>query len=494
MNQTLYWYDYETFGLNPKSDRPAQFAGIRTNLELEEIGEPINIYCKPSPDALPSPQSCLITKITPQFCQANGILEHEFASIIFRQLSEPGTISVGYNNIKFDDEFNRFLFWRNLFDCYAHTWKDECSRWDLTKLVQALYALRPDAIIWPCNDNGVVSTRLEDLCKANNIYHESAHDALSDVRATIALARLIKKVEPSLFDYCLKLRNKTFVLSQFLSRSNKKPEFRPINQRSPILHVSSMFGATRGFLGIVYPLSVHPMNSNEIIVWDLQYDPSILVGLNADHIKARLFTRNEDLPNGIKRLPITTIAINQSPFVIYDRSVLTEERASQLGIDLEQIAKHVEQAKKLQLDISLWQKVYNGNHEIPDVDDHLYKGFISNSDRALLERARQMNGYDLSRHSWSFNDPRLNELVFRYRARNFPDFLTQEESEKWKMVCIEKINNKLPAFNCELETLGSSATSLDAMILDQLQTWVQCHYEKIGIELHDSNQGILKPR
>ncbi len=483
MNETFFWYDYETFGLESRSDRPAQFAGIRTNLELEEVDESVNVYCKPSSDTLPSPMSCLITAITPQYCQKNGVPEYEFASIVSRELSAPNTIGVGYNNIKFDDEFNRFLFWRNLFDPYAHTWKNGCGRWDLTKVVQALYALKPNAIIWPQAENKIVSTKLEDLCKANNISHESAHDALSDVRATIALAKLIKNVEPKLFDYCFKLRNKDFVLSQFSSINIKKSELPPIDKRSPILHVSPMFGAARGFLTMVYPLLVHPTNDKEIIVWDLQSDPSVLADLSADEIKTRIFTRNEDLPNDMKRLPIKTIAINQSPFVIKDLRVLTNERASQLDIDLDQIEKHVERARKLQLDISVWQKVYSRGYDPVDVDESLYQGFIQDSDRAQLERAKKLNGSDLSKSTWSFTDSRLNELVFRYRARNFPDHLNSEELEKWKGICFEKIAKKMPVFNKELEELRSKVSNSEASILEQVQLWAQHLCENAGTKL-----------
>lgn len=483
MNETFFWYDYETFGLDPRSDRPAQFAGIRTNLDLEEIDKPINVYCKPSLDTLPSPRSCFITGITPQFCQENGVAEYAFASIVSRELSAPNTIGVGYNSIKFDDEFNRFLFWRNLFDPYAHTWQNGCSRWDLTKIVQALYAFKPDAIIWPQAENKIISTKLEDLCKANNISHESAHDALSDVRATIALARLIKKVEPKLFDYCFKLRNKDFVLSQFSSINTKKPELPPIDQRSPILHVSSMFGAEKGFLAMVYPLAVHPTNSNEIIVWDLQSDPSVLTDLSADEIKTRIFTRNEDLPHDLKRLPIKTIAINQSPFVVNNLRVLTHERASQLNIDLDHIEKHVELARKLQLDMSLWPKVYNRSYDPVDVDESLYQGFISPAERTQLERAKKLNGSDLAKSKWSFIDSRLNELVFRYRARNFPEYLNSEELEKWKCICLEKMDKKMLAFKKELEELRSEASHSKTVVLDQVQLWGQYLRENVDTKL-----------
>ena len=211
---TFFWHDYETFGIQPRSDRPAQFAGIRTDSELNEIGEPVMLYCKPGADYLPSPEACLLTGITPQHCAEHGVPEHQFAAAIERELATPGTISVGYNSIRFDDEVTRFLFWRNLIDPYAREWQNRCSRWDLLDVVRACYALRPEGITWPTTDTGQPSFKLEHLTRANGIAHEAAHDALSDVRATIALARLIRDKQPRLFAFCLSLRQKDTVRHQ----------------------------------------------------------------------------------------------------------------------------------------------------------------------------------------------------------------------------------------------------------------------------------------
>ncbi|MGL4994969.1 MAG: exodeoxyribonuclease I, partial [Deefgea sp.] len=184
MTHTFFWHDYETFGAVPRLDRPSQFAGIRTDGELNEIGEPLMIYCQPANDFLPDPFACLLTGITPQTCLEKGVPENQFANQIERELATPGTIGVGYNTIRFDDEVTRYLFWRNLMDPYAREWQNDCSRWDLLDVVRATYALRPAGIEWPINEEGKVSFKLEMLSAANGLVHEAAHDALSDVRAT----------------------------------------------------------------------------------------------------------------------------------------------------------------------------------------------------------------------------------------------------------------------------------------------------------------------
>ena len=225
---TFFWHDYETFGRVPRRDRPAQFAGIRTDADLNETGESVMHYCQPAPDYLPDPESCLLTGIVPQLCLEKGLPEYQFADAIEGQLAQPGTVGVGYNSIRFDDEVTRHLFWRSLMDPYAREWQNQCGRWDLVDLVRAAWALRPEGIEWPRHDDGRPSFKLEHLSKANGLAHEAAHDALSDVRATIALARLIKTRQPRLWDFCLKLRKKDAVLQE-------------MGVGRPFLHISGMY-------------------------------------------------------------------------------------------------------------------------------------------------------------------------------------------------------------------------------------------------------------
>ncbi|WP_287984623.1 exodeoxyribonuclease I, partial [Diaphorobacter sp.] len=336
---TFLWHDYETFGANTRRDRPAQFAAVRTDAELNEIGEPLMIYCRPANDYLPDPQSCLITGITPQLCLEKGLPEREFAARIEAEMALPGTIGVGYNTIRFDDEITRFMFWRNLMDPYAREWQNQCGRWDLLDVVRLTYALRPEGIAWPEVD-GKPSFRLEHLSKANGLAHEAAHDALSDVRATIALARLILSHNPRLFDFALSLHKKDRVAAELRLPTTAQ-------EARPFLHVSGMFPAERGCLAVMWPLASHPTNKNELLAWDLAQDPSELARLSADEIRTRLFTRAADLPEGVTRLPLKSVHLNKSPMVVGNVSTLTPAMAGRWGIDLEQAAQHAEAARRL---------------------------------------------------------------------------------------------------------------------------------------------------
>jgi len=466
MTHTFFWHDYETFGATPRSDRPAQFAGIRTDLDLNQMGEPIMLYCKPALDALlPSPQACLITGITPSLCEKQGVTEREFAACIEHALATPGTIGVGYNSIRFDDEVTRFLFWRNLIDPYAREWQNNCGRWDLLDVVRGLYALFPDSLSWPRNEAGNVSFKLAELSVANGLVHENAHDALSDVRATIALARLIKKAQPKFFNFCLTLRSKEVVRTQIC-----------LNAKRPLLHISGMYGLERSCLALVWPLAEHPTNKNEVIVWDLTSDPSILQGLAPDEIRTRLFSKQDELPNNTLRLPIKTVSLNKSPFIMHDLRVLTPLRIARLAIDIDLIFRHAENAKELNLAPNLWHDVYKrDSYEALDVDEDLYGGFLSNHDRYLLNRLRALAPDLLAVENPQFGDKRLQALFFRYRARNFPHSLKAQEHVDWQSFCAKKFTSKLESFWKEFNSLEQVATEAQSIILRDIKIWVELH-------------------
>lgn len=424
---TFLWHDYETFGAVPRRDRPAQFAAIRTDADLNEIGEPVMLYCQPANDFLPDPQSCLITGITPQHCLEHGVPEHEFAAVIEAAFSEPNTIGVGYNTIRFDDEVTRFLFWRNLIDPYAREWQNGCGRWDLLDVVRMVYALRPDGIEWPTREDGKPSFRLEHLTAANGLGHDAAHDALSDVRATIALARLIKQKQPRLFDFCLELRRKERVASEM--GLHLAPA-----ERQPFLHVSGMFPVEYGCLGLVWPLAQHPTNKNEILVWDLRHDPSELFALDADTIRTRMFTRMADLPEGVTRLPVKSVHLNKSPMLVANLKTLTPAQAERWDIDLERGHAHAALAARGPDMKAVWAQVLHkpAAGTAVDVDEDLYGGFVSRDDRRQLDALRMLEPEALAGRRPSFEDERLNELLLRYRARNFPHTLSEDERQLWE--------------------------------------------------------------
>lgn len=420
---SLYWYDYETFGADPRRDRPSQFAGIRTDLELNVIDQPLTLYCRPANDFLPHPEACLITGITPQTAIEKGVPEADFIAQIHQQFSRPNTCIVGYNNIRFDDEVTRFTLYRNFFDPYGHEWQNGNSRWDIIDMVRLTYALRPEGINWPRYEDGKPSFRLDQLTVANNIAHEAAHDALSDVHATIAMARLIRNRQPRLYDYVFNHRSKQAV-AQLLN----------LAQPTPVLHVSSMYPSELGCIALVLPLAAHPANKNEMIVYDLRADPQPFLSLNVEQLRERLFTRQEDLPEGCERLPIKTVHINKSP-VLVPANTLTAEAAAKWQIDVQQAQQYQSRLQSAPQFIRNIQDMYRDRDfaAVSDPDFMLYSGgFFSNEDRARIETVRNTPLDQLANLKPIFDDSRLSEMLLRYRARNYPQTLNDEEQEYWR--------------------------------------------------------------
>ena len=471
---SFFWHDYETFGRVPRRDRPAQFAGVRTDAALNEIGDPVMLYCQPSPDSLPDPESCLLTGITPQQCLERGVPEHQFAAQIEAALGQPGTVGVGYNTIRFDDEVTRHLFWRNLIDPYGREWQNQCGHWDLLDTVRCAWALRPEGIEWPTHDDGRTSFKLEHLTRANGLSHEAAHDALSDVRATIALARLVRDRQPKLFDFCLKLRKKEAVWAE-------------IGSRRPFLHLSGMYPVEHGCLALVWPLAPHPSNKNELIVWDLAHDPAELLALDADTLRLRMFSKTADLPEGVTRLPVKTVHINKSPVVMGNLKILSPAMAERWGIDIAQGLRHAEwaQAQAGALAALPWRQVFQRpeSAQLPDVDEDLYGGFIGPADRRSLERLRGLAAKDggaaLAGKRPAFEDGRLEELFFRYRARNWPATLSADEQGRWQQHCHDRLHDgaggglSLTQFFERIDTLSENADERGQAILGELYDYAE---------------------
>ncbi|MDV7021495.1 exodeoxyribonuclease I [Atlantibacter subterranea] len=418
---TFLFHDYETFGTRPALDRPAQFAAIRTDMDFNIIGEPEVFYCKPADDYLPQPEAVLITGITPQIAAARGTHEADFAKRIHDLFTVPNTCVVGYNNVRFDDEVTRNVFYRNFYDPYAWSWQNHNSRWDLLDVMRACYALRPEGINWPENDDGLPSFRLEHLTVANGIEHANAHDAMADVYATIAMAKLVKTQQPRLFEYLFSHRNK-----------QKLATLIDIPQMKPLVHVSGMFGAFRGNTSWIAPLAWHPDNRNAVIMVDLAGDMSPLLELDADALRERLYTAKSELGDDAA-VPIKLVHLNKCP-VLAQANTLRPEDADRLGIDRQRCLDNL---KILRERPDVREKVValyaDAEPFVPsdDVDAQLYNGFFSDADRAGMRIILQTDPQNLPALDISFVDKRIEKLLFNYRARNFPGTLDHEEQQRW---------------------------------------------------------------
>lgn len=420
---TFFWHDYETFGADPKRDWPVQFAGIRTDEQLNIIEDPVMVYCKPSEDQLPHPEACLITGITPQKAMEEGVCEADFFAQIHEQLARPGTCGVGYNSIRFDDEVTRYGLYRNFYDPYAREWQNSCSRWDIIDMLRLTRALRPDGISWPTYEDGSPSLRLEDLTVANGIDHGHAHDALSDVYATIEMAKLVREKQPKLFEYVLNNRSKQAIQNLLDPISNK-----------PVLHISSRYPVDQGNAAVVAPLSTHPVNKNGVIVWDLRHNPEPLMNLPVEELRRLLYTRHDELAEDDPRIALKQVHINKCP-IIAPAGMLNTEEAKKLQIDGDICRTHLKMLRSFTGLREKLSEIYSENpFEVDrDPDQMLYSGgFFSPADKQAIDQVRQSSPEQLAELDLPFQDHRLEEMLLRYKARNCPNILSHEEQMRWE--------------------------------------------------------------
>ncbi|WP_028695229.1 exodeoxyribonuclease I [Pseudomonas cremoricolorata] len=476
MSSSIFWHDYETTGINPRCDRPLQLAGVRTDLELNEIEAPINLYCRPSDDILPHPIACQVTGITPQVLAEQGLGEAEFMTRVHAELARPGTCGAGYNTLRFDDEVTRYSLYRNFFDPYAREWQGGNSRWDLIDVVRTACALRPEGLEWPQQD-GRISLRLELLSQANGIEHGNAHEALSDVRATLALARLIRERQPKLYNWLFELRSKHKVMQQ-------------IQLLQPLVHISGRFSAERKYLGVVLPLAWHPSNRNALIVCDLHQDSLPLLQESPDILRKRLYTRREQLAPGELPVPLKCIQINRCP-VVAPLSVVRPNDEQRLNLDM---SLYLQRAEQLISQVGQWQDklalIYSAQDFPPseDPEQQLYDGFIGDRDRRVCEQVRAATPQELADGQWMFDDARLPELLFRYRARNFPASLNGAELQRWNAFCRQRLSeagagapNTLNDFRQALQGAVQNVAAPARQVLDAWQLEAERRQQRYGL-------------
>lgn len=462
---TFYWHDYETWGIQPAIDRPSQFAGVRTDENLDIIGEPLVLYCQPAEDILPHPGACLVTGISPLTARDKGLPEREFIAAIHAEMMQTKTCTVGYNSLRFDDEVTRYTLYRNYFDPYEREWRNGNSRWDIIDMLRMCYALRPEGIEWPMLD-GKPTFRLENLTAANNISHADAHDAYADVVATIEMAKRVREHQPALYQYLYEKRDKKKV-AELIDLKNKKPLF----------HISSKFPAENGCAGFISPVVAHPTNKNAIVVFNLAVDPSPMEHLSVEEISERIFTAQSDLPEGVERLPVKLIHLNKCPALAIPK-ILDSQGAKRLKIDKSACEKNWQKLCELNIEEKLRQVFLDRKFANDgDPETQLYQGFVNDRDKAQMSALREADGDTLKDQNFIFNDARLNGMLLGYKARNVPEALSETEKQEWHewvrerlqaggagRLSLAEIKMQIERNQAEQHARGNSAPVLDALV------------------------------
>lgn len=472
MAASFFFYDLETSGFNPRAARIMQFAGQRTDLDLKPLGRPVNVLVKLTPDVLPSPDAVLVTGITPQQTLADGLTEAEFLKLFYGEVVRPDTVFVGFNSIRFDDEFMRFLHYRNFYDAYEWQWKNSNSRWDLLDVVRMTRALRPEGIKWPFAPDGKPANRLEFLTKLNKLSHDNAHDALSDVKATIAVAKLVRGKQKDLFEYLLGMRDK------------KKVEAL-VNKGEPFVYTSGKYSSEYLHTTVVALLTKQPRA--DALVYDLRFDPAPFVKMSVDEI-VEAWQYNPD-PYAV-RLPVKTLKFNRCPAVAPLGVIKDEAAQERLKLPLETVTKHLKILKQHQPEFT--KKVLEAVARLDEereraqtalvddkltVDERLYDGFVGDADKSAMRAIRATAPDKLSELADGITDARLKNLLPLYKARNYPKSLNQEEQAAWDRFCHDKLlsggnDSKLVKYFNRLEELSKDKlTGQQQYLLEELRLY-----------------------
>lgn len=461
--QTFFFYDLETSGFRAQTDRIMQFAGQRTDMDLQLIGEPYNFLITLNDDTLPSPDALMVTGITPQKTLEEGYSEAECARMVSEEIFTPGTIAVGFNNVRFDDEFIRHLLWRNFYDPYEWSWKDGRSRWDMLDVVRLTRALRPDGIEWPMDANGQPTNRLELITKANGIAHDNAHDAFADVAALIEVTKLVQRAQPQLFDYLLAMRDKRAV-QRLVNLETKQP----------FVYTSGRYDKQHAKTTVAFPLAPAP-NSN-VLVYDLRYDPTPFVSLSQQELAKKIFaTWEERQADGFVALPVKPLQYNRCPAVAPLGVLEQGDGWSKIHLEAATVARHrdillrhPDFAEKLR---TLYEKKREYKKST-DPEGQLYDSFVSDADKTHVAAVRSADAKALADFHPAFRDERLPELLLHYKARSFPQSLSDDEQAQWEQWRSTHLQAQLPSFMESLQRLAKTGTA-DEFILQELQLWLE---------------------
>jgi exodeoxyribonuclease-1 len=465
MAKTFFFYDLETSGLSGRDDRIMQFAGIRTDMDLKQIGEPVNEFIKLSDDTLPSPEAVMVTGITPQQTLDEGYSEVEFSKKLITKIFTPDTIAIGFNNIRFDDEFVRHLLWRNFYDSYEWSWKEGRSRWDMLDVVRMTRALRPDGIKWPVDAKGAATNRLDMLTKVNGIDHINAHDALGDVNALIAITKLIREKQPQIFDYLFKMRDK-----------NEVKKLVNLDNKQAFVYVSGRYDSSYNKATVAFPLTAG--KNGNVIVYDLRYDPTTFINMSSKDLAKKMFaTWEERQADDFEKLPVKELQYNRAPAVAPIAVLEQSDGWEKIKLKKSTVDEH----KKILLSTPGFaeniRSIFENREEFKkstDPEAQLYDGFISDADKMRTEAVRNASRNDLADFNPNFVDERLGPLLLHYKARNFPKSLSADEASQWEKWRSGRILGSLPVYMNSLQKIAASTTDENKLfILQELHLWAE---------------------
>ncbi|MDA8561631.1 exonuclease domain-containing protein [Gammaproteobacteria bacterium] len=402
--QTFLFYDIESTGLNKSFDQVLQFAGIRTDKDLNEI-ERYELKVKLNPDIIPSPFATITHRISVKNNQDN-ISEYEAIKKIHSWINQPNTKSLGYNTLGFDDEFLRFSFFKNLLPPYSHQYANNCGRLDLYPMTAMYYLFKNEILNWPKIENKI-SLKLEQLNNANNLAKGQAHDAMVDVEATLKLAREFKK-ESKMWDYLIGFFNK----NEDIARSN-------LLKNSPALYFNGYLGHDNNFQCPVIFLGQHKYYKNQSI-W-LRLDSTKLIETTQETIQntTQIIRKKPGEPGFL--LPIKKRYLNY----------LTKERLDQTEINELWLKNNSETLKAI---ASYHTNFIYPTYQNVDIDSSLYlNGFKNSNEEKFCRDFHKAPDKEKTKIIDKAPNQNLKKQAIRILGRNFPENLSQAQLKEFNI-------------------------------------------------------------
>jgi len=434
------FYDTETTGLSSYFDQILQFAAILTDANFNEIDR-YEIRCRLQPHILANPGAMHVTKISAaELTNPNLPTHYEMMKDIRKTLlSWQPAIILGQNTLKFDEPMLRSGFYQSLLPPYL-TNTNGNLRMDSLPILQAISLLEPTVVNFPLNAKGNKSFKLDRIAPANGFDHQNAHEAMSDVEATIFMCRLVKNNAPEIWD-------------NFCSNADKFRVLEFTKGKHPYALIRSFFGKVS--VSPVATIDINPDNRNEIIVLNLLNCPVELSSLSDDEIRSRMARSPK---------PILTIRANAMPSVwsfvnfpeLADYTKQDVQTLHSRAISLNELKGLKARLKDLYLDNKTTFEVSQF------VEQKIYDGFPSRRDENLMSDFHKLNWEDRWSVVQSFKDVRYIELGERLIYFHSPKSIPEARQKFWKHEIESKL--QMTDTDCEWLTVPKAITQAESMI------------------------------
>ena len=406
----MVFYDTETTGTKVYFDQILQFAAILTDNDLNEI-ERFEIRSRLLPNVVAGPGAMRLTGVSVDQLHDPALPSHyEMVCRIRRKLLEwQASLFIGHNSLRFDEVLLRSAFYKNLLPPYL-TNSAGNGRIDTLSMLQWAHKYEPDVIEIPTRPDGRPIFKLDQLAPANGYNQAHAHDAMSDVEATIHMAHLMRNNAPDTWSRAMRFSNKSNVLD--------------------FCEGEMVFGLTEYYFRDYYSFLLHqvghnPHDRSEIVAFDLYHDPADFVGLSSEALRRHL--------NASPKL-LRRVRANALPGLIDADEAHPHTQVSNLPLEmLEERAEVLEGNETLRGQLLLaYMQAKPQYEDSVHVEENIYSGFASTQDNERMDAFHEGEWSERAAIVCEFDDPRFRDLGEQLIYFEAPQVLATERRQWWE--------------------------------------------------------------